>query len=347
MGIFPKQWDDLSRKLGYPIIADVLSGLRFGNPNVVGSYDTFLQSESLRWDSPECVIRFGQVPTSKALNTYLDSITPTHRIHVNSSGEWADDSHHTTHFIQVDEALLCQTLAHLLTSNQQTSSSWENQIRDTETMTWQAIDRALATDDYFDGAALVDVVDGLLPGSTLVAGNSLPVRHLDQFARPTEKYIYVHANRGASGIDGNISTALGVGAARRDHPLVLVIGDVAFYHDLNGLLAVKRCDVPITIVLLNNNGGGIFYRLPIREFDPVFTDLFVTPHGIEFEPVVRMYGLDYVRAHDHDTFQREFSKCLIKQQCEGVSCVIEVRTDAKHDLKRNKEVISAVQDALR
>ncbi len=98
-----------------------------------------------------------------------------------------------------------------------------------------------------------------------------------------DKRLYVYANRGASGIDGNISTALGTGAARPDQPLVAIVGDITFYHDMNGLLAVHRNGIPVTIVLLNNNGGGIFHRLPIRNFEPEFTDLFVMPHGLEYE----------------------------------------------------------------
>ena len=168
------------------------------------------------------------------------------------------------------------------------------------------------------------------------------MRHLDQFGKPAAKRIYTYANRGASGIDGNISTALGAGAARPDKPVVAVMGDVTFYHDMNGLLAVQRCGVPITIVLLNNNGGGIFHRLPIRDFDPEFTDYFVTPHGLDFSHAAKLYGLDYIRADTRDEFRQAFSSRVNS----GKSTIIEVQTNAQHDNQRRLGIMKAVQARL-
>jgi 2-succinyl-5-enolpyruvyl-6-hydroxy-3-cyclohexene-1-carboxylate synthase len=222
-----------------------------------------------------------------------------------------------------------------------TSSFWDV-FWEIEETSWRVVDLEIGRGDYFDGAAVYDVVDLISPDSTLFVGNSLPVRLLDQFGKPQHKRIYVYANRGASGIDGNISTALGAGAARPDKPLVAIVGDITFYHDMNGLLAVQRNGVPVTIVLLNNNGGGIFHRLPIKDFEPAFTDLFVMPHGLEFEHAARMYGLDYVRTDDRETFRQAFSESVNNR----VSRVIEVRTDAQHDLQRRQEIMDAVQQRI-
>ena len=192
---------------------------------------------------------------------------------------------------------------------------------------------------YFDGAVLADVLDLIPPESTLFVGNSLAVRHLDQFGKPTEKPLHVYANRGASGIDGNTSTALGTGAARADRPLVLVVGDTTFYHDMNGLLAVRECGIPVTIVLLNNNGGGIFHRLPIRDFEPEFTEDFVMPHDLQFEHAARLYGLDYLRAETRPEFRQAFADRVTG----GGSSIIEVSTHAPTDLARRQAVIAAVR----
>jgi 2-succinyl-5-enolpyruvyl-6-hydroxy-3-cyclohexene-1-carboxylate synthase len=165
------------------------------------------------------------------------------------------------------------------------------------------------------------------------------VRHLDQFSGSNGSRINVYANRGASGIDGVVSCALGAGAALPTKSLILVIGDISFYHDMNGLMAIKRCGVPITIVLLNNNGGGIFHRLPIRGFEPTFTDLFITPHDLEFEHAARMYGLDYVCVDNRTSFRQAFTTSI----GQTTSHLIEVRTDALKDARRRREVMEMVK----
>ena len=185
--------------------------------------------------------------------------------------------------------------------------------------------------------AVHDVVDLMPADGTLFAGNSLPVRHLDQFGLPRGKRVFAYANRGAAGIDGNVSTALGIGAARRGQPLVAILGDITLYHDMNGLLAAKRCGVPITIVLLNNEGGGIFQRLPIREFEPEFSDYFITAPGLDFAHAAALYGLHYTRADDRESFRAAFSERVGGSE----SALIEVRTDAIADLNRREQIMAA------
>jgi 2-succinyl-5-enolpyruvyl-6-hydroxy-3-cyclohexene-1-carboxylate synthase len=185
------------------------------------------------------------------------------------------------------------------------------------------------------------MVAALPPGALLFAGNSLPIRHLDQFGQPLGKPIRIFANRGASGIDGNISSALGAGASS-DVPTVALLGDITFYHDMNGLLAVKSLGLNVTFVLLNNNGGGIFRRLPIANIEPPFTELFLTPHGLDFEPAIRMYGLDYINASDRSQFQEALARSL----ADRVPRVIEVRTDGARDHSLRMELIAHVQKRI-
>lgn len=334
-GAFPQAVAELSRRSGYPIFADPLSNVRFGEHQkdtvIVGSYETLLHNNTMLPEAPEAVIRFGNMPTSNWLNTYLDRISPAHRFHIKENGLWADDSHRTTHFMQVNETILCEHVAGKLDTR--LDSAWLAQIARLENTSWEIVEQEMSG-EYFDGVVLADILNALSPHSTLFVGNSLPVRHLDQFARPMSKQIRVFGNRGASGIDGVISSAVGAGAD------VLVIGDISFYHDMNGLLAVQRCGRKITIVLLNNNGGGIFYRLPIAKFDPPFTDLFVTPHGLNFEHAAKMYGLDFFSAADD--FPQTFKASLDSPQ----STLIEVKTDAQRDLARRNALISTVKKTI-
>lgn len=333
-GDFPQAVAELSRSSGYPIFADPLSNVRYGDHQkdivMVGGYETLLHNGAMLPDSPDVIIRFGNVPTSNWLNTYLDKISPAYRFHIKENGLWADDSHRTTHFIQANEALLCQHISARLNPRQH--SQWQSQIATLENAAWDVLENELSS-DYFDGAVLADIFDILPSQASLFIGNSLPVRHLDQFARPTLKNIRVFGNRGASGIDGVVSSALGAGAD------VLVIGDISFYHDMNGLLAIQRCERKITLVLLNNDGGGIFHRLPIAKFDPPFTDLFITPHGLNFEHAARFYGLNFTSVEDSESFRQAF---LSSPQ----STIIEVKTDAKRDFARRNEIIKTVKDKI-
>ncbi|MCB9422528.1 MAG: 2-succinyl-5-enolpyruvyl-6-hydroxy-3-cyclohexene-1-carboxylic-acid synthase [Ardenticatenaceae bacterium] len=354
---FPQSVQELAQQTGYPILADPLSGLRFNRRDAEGAekksaksvksvdsllvsgYETFLQNAPI-WQEPEIIVRFGAVPTSKWLNDYLDRINPALRIHIRANGVWADDGHRTTWFLQADETETCRQLAARL--QPRPLSDWAQQVLATEAKTWQKIDTAMQ-DVYFDGAIVADVVANLPDDSVLVIGNSLPVRHLDQWARPLPKNIRVFGNRGASGIDGNISTALGV-AASTDRPVTLIVGDITFYHDMNGLLYLKAEGgrrktekiLDITIVIINNNGGGIFNRLPVSQFEPPFTELFLTPHGLEFEHAARMYGLDYARVEDRQTFRAVFN------QSHTAPRIIEVVTNGRSDHEKRLQIIKVV-----
>ena len=336
---------DLAEATRFPVLADPLSGVRFHPKinHVIGGYDTFLKSAA--WESPDVVIHFGAAPTSQTLDDYLNRITPFARIAISADGQWHDPNHRITHFIWAEPYALAERVAQHLShdSAREVDGAWIEQFAQAEAMTWEVIDDQLLGDDYFDGAVLADVVDLLPDHAMLYVASSLPVRHLDQFGRPNTKALRVFANRGASGIDGTISSALGAAAGHPDLPLTLVTGDLAFYHDMNGLMAIKRLGINATIVVINNDGGGIFHRLPIAKFDPPFTDLFVTPHGLTFESAAQMYGLDYTIARDLSSFRNAFKASLQSSN----STIIEVPTNAEHDLARHNEIVNRVSERLK
>ncbi len=349
-GDFPRAVAALAQAAGYPILADPLSGVRFGpqveGGCVIGGYDGVLASG--RWQGAsgglEVVVRFGAVPTSKHLNAYLEASAPAHHILVRENGVWADDSHRVNRFMQVNEAALCRRVAGALAEGTKKPgfSKKLGFFTAAEPLCWQATDAYLA-EHFFDGAAVattVDVMADTLPeGGNLVIGNSLPVRHLDQFARPRRAPIRVFGNRGASGIDGVTSTGLGVAAAT-GRPTVLITGDVSFIHDLNGLLAAGRLGVDnIVIVLINNGGGGIFRRLPIAAHEPPFEELFFTPHELAFEHAARFYGLAYARADDRNALAAQLQTALRQAR----PAIIEVRTDSVTDLAHQRAVIENVK----
>ncbi|HSM55569.1 MAG TPA: 2-succinyl-5-enolpyruvyl-6-hydroxy-3-cyclohexene-1-carboxylic-acid synthase [Candidatus Sulfomarinibacteraceae bacterium] len=338
-GEFSRAVAALSRRTGYPILADALSGVRFGpwvaETVVCGGYETYLRGKGPDWEPPQVVLRFGAAPTSKWLNAYLDRQTPAHFVHVRASGVWADDSHRTRYFLQADEGRLCRELAERVARREE--SAWAARVAQTEARFWQRLARLMDGGPFFDGQAVADMLARLPDGALLFAGNSLPVRHVDQYARPRRERLQVFANRGASGIDGNTSTALGIAAASGQR-VTLLSGDVTFYHDLNGLLAAREEQLPLTAVVLNNDGGGIFRRLPVARFDPPFTELFLTPHGLDFSAAAEMYGLDYVRVSE-----REALLAALSEEGSGPR-VLEVVTDGARDYERQREIAKIMGD---
>ena len=181
----------------------------------------------------------------------------------------------------------------------------------------------------------------VIPDGATWAGNSMPVRDVDSFFQPRQQ-VRAMANRGASGIDGVVSSALGVAAAKQGR-VVLVIGDISFYHDMNGLIAAKRFGLDATIVLVNNDGGGIFSFLAQHEDVTTFETLFGTPHGLDFRPVAQLYGLDWTTANSPSEYKVALQASFARP---GVS-VIEVKTDREANLRAHQGIWRDVATAVR
>lgn len=335
-GDFPSAVTELARAAGFPILADPLSGLRFGaqaaNPLVLGGYETFLASGDCRdkLPPPGLVLRFGDLPTSAALGSYLAAL-PAQQIAVGVSARWADDMFVLGEVVRADALEICTRMREQL--NCEPDDGFAEAWLCAESAAWQALD-AFRTGEGFEGALLAEVVENLPDGAQLYVANSLPVRHLDQFVRPRPAELRVFANRGASGIDGTVSAALGA-AAGSDRPLVLVTGDLSFYHDLNGLLAFKRCGVRATLVLIHNDGGGIFQRLPSAQFDPPFTELILTPHGLDFASAAQMFGLEYRLLNGVQALGAALKEAVGAERPH----ILAIRTDAVHGEQIRKKII--------
>jgi len=330
----------LAHATGFPILADPLSGLRFGGHTrvapVLGGYDAYLdESVTADWPDPEAVLRIGASPTSKPLRKYLGRVDAEQFV-VDPAGKWREAEFTATDLVVADPSRLAEALARVVTGPD--SADWRELWGEAEQTHWETVDGYEA---LFEGGIVADAVEAAPEPTTLFVSNSMPVRDLDRFARPSADAVTALGNRGVSGIDGITSTALGAGSATTDH-LTLVIGDLAYYHDMNGLLAVARCDVDATIVLLNNDGGGIFHMLPIESFEPPFTDQFKTPHGIDFEPTGELYGLDYERVDSRDGFVDAYSEAV---ESEG-STVIEVATEAADSHAVRDDLRAQVVEAL-
>ncbi|WP_050031813.1 2-succinyl-5-enolpyruvyl-6-hydroxy-3-cyclohexene-1-carboxylic-acid synthase [Halorubrum halophilum] len=363
----------LSHATGFPILADPLSGVRFGGHTrvapVIGAYDAYLsaavagddadaESAAADWTDPELVLRLGASPTSKRLRKYLAE-TGADQYQVDPAGRWREAEFAATDLVVAEPSRLCARLSRLVPGGGG-DADWRAQWEDADRTARAVHDRetdedALADDDpveFHEGDALRAVADALPDPATLFVSNSMPVRDLDRFVGPTTTSVTALGNRGVSGIDGIVSSALGAGSATTDD-LTLVVGDLALYHDTNGLLAIDRCDVDVTVVLINNDGGGIFHELPIASFEPEFTESFKTPHGIEFEPLADLHGLEYARidaradsAADAARVPEDLADAYTRARDADGSHLIEVRADAESSHRTRERLEAAVERAV-
>ncbi|WP_144901101.1 2-succinyl-5-enolpyruvyl-6-hydroxy-3-cyclohexene-1-carboxylic-acid synthase [Halobellus captivus] len=330
-GVDPESVAAFAHASGFPVLADPLSGVRYGGlvrtTPVIGGYDSYLGDRVREaWPDPDVVVRVGASPTSKPLRKYLAAVDARQYV-VDPAAGWREAEFTATDLVVADPSRSLGRLSRLLAAPGK--QSWRERWTEADTVHRAAFEES---EDFCEGRILADVVDLAPDPSTLFVSNSMSVRDLDRFGAPTTASITALGNRGASGIDGIASTALGAGSATTDD-LTLVTGDLAYYHDMNGLLALGRCDVEATIVLINNDGGGIFGMLPIEAYDPPFTAQFVTPHGLDFAPTGDLYDLSFARVAGED--RAGFRDAYAEATASEGSHVIEVRTDAdaSHDVR--------------
>ncbi len=288
----------LAAVLGWPVVADPLSGLRAGphdRSQVVDCVDALARVPAFAEAAvPDVVLRFGAAMTAKPFNTWLAQHPEVHRIVVDpatpGTGGWRDPDLQADESIAADPGAFCRALTGALAGDGAPDRAWLGLWTTANAAAREAMRAAIdAMDEPFEGRAVLDLAEALPDGSTLVAGNSMPVRDIDSFFFSTEKRIRIVGTRGASGIDGVVSTAVGAAAAG-EGPVALLIGDLSFLHDLNGLWPVGRYGLDLTVLLVNNNGGGIFSFLPQRAATPArFDAWWGTPHGLDLAPAVALH----------------------------------------------------------
>ena len=327
---------------GFPVLADPLSGARFrahGDATVIGAYDLILKAPELRRAlAPDLVIRVGQSPTSAALLRWLEERSHTRQVVIDGGVRWKDHLALVTDYVRGDAA---DTLERLARRGQpRTSSAWAALWRQVDERTQQVV-AAQTEASFFEGSVLAEVVRAVPIGGTLFVSNSMPVRDLDAFAVHRQDRLRVIGNRGASGIDGIVSSALGVSAAGAP-PTVAVVGDLALLHDASGLLATREADASVVFVVIHNDGGGIFHMLPIREYEPEFTPFFATPHGLDLSHLADLHRLPFTRAQDRITLRTSLTDAFAL----GGSHVIEVPSDREENRRLRSSAEAAVRSAL-
>ncbi|WP_227396546.1 2-succinyl-5-enolpyruvyl-6-hydroxy-3-cyclohexene-1-carboxylic-acid synthase [Jeotgalibacillus aurantiacus] len=329
----------LAEKTGYPILADPLSGLRDSmqkHDMVIETYDAFLKDGSVKETlNPDLIIRVGGMPVSKALSQYLQGCNAEHWL-FDEGAEWRDPISAATSYIESSIQRFSDVAERL---TKQPNGDWLK--------VWQELNRAAervisqyVLEQKDEGAAVGTLLKALPAGSHLVAGNSMPIRDVDTFWTRDTKDIHLWANRGANGIDGVVSTALGI-AAVKDEPVYLLIGDLSMFHDLNGLLVAKQHRSKLQIIVMNNNGGGIFSFLPQAKEPAHFETLFGTPPSLNFEQAAAFYGLDYQRCETKDEL-----KAVLHEEADRLK-LTEVLTNRDENVTAHRKLWQDVGAACR
>lgn len=356
---FPEAVKALSARTGWPVLADPLSQLRTGVGEegwVIEAYDAFLRDEqTVEALKPELIVRFGAMPVSKPFLQYLEKHGDARYVVVDT-GDWREPALAAGEMVFADPVLFCRLMADALDglSKPEGVTTNDRSVPDRDgdwLRKWQRINRETAAvladegrerggEPLFAGGLIRELQQLLPAGSALVCGNSMAVRDLDTFFACRREPVRITGNRGANGIDGLVSTAAGFSAA--GEKTVLLIGDLSFFHDMNGLLAAKMYDLDLTVVLINNDGGGIFSFLPQSSLERHFEELFGTPMGLDFGKAAELYGAAYTLAGDWPAFREAFGQAMNR----GGLKIIELKSDRTINVEQHRRIWRALSERL-
>ncbi len=358
---WPAAVSALARLAGYPILAEPPSGVIDGRAGAaaIPHAELVLQAPAFREKlAPQLVLRFGGMPTGKAAQTLLAEHADCALVLINEEGAWLDTTHHPAQLVRADPAMFCRQLSGRLealkegqSEGRPPDSSWSDAFAEAGAVAGRTLSALYETPppeglagEWFEGRVFAELASLVPEEAIQFTASSMPVRDLAAFT-PLSGWAAHHlVNRGANGIDGTLSSALGAALAHRKTgaPSVLVTGDVAFHHDANALLAARQYDIPLTMVLINNDGGGIFEMLPIAEYGELHETYFGTPHGIDFASLCEAYGVPHHLPDDWDVFRQLVRDGLAS----GGPSVIEVRSERRKNHALHLKVRQAVADAL-
>ena len=329
----------LATALGWPVYVDVSSQVRLGSDPEFGEAILLspLLFDSHHYDQlpvPDTVIQFGKRPASKQLLAWIDSVKPIHNLVVDDWPDRIDPIHNVTLRVESGIIEFCTSVLSAINPQSEQKKKW--------LVLWQLVNNQVLEklENYWERSQLLDepsvariVSEKIGEGDVLVVGNSMPVRDLNTFAARNAAFVHIITNRGASGIDGIIATAVGASIGSQK-PVTVLIGDLSLLHDLNSLAMVSNVNRPFVVVVINNDGGGIFSFLPIAEYTDVFEPYFGTPHGLSFEQAADMFGAEYCRPETIEEFSNQYSEAI---NYSGFS-LLEIRTSRAANLQVHKEI---------
>jgi len=283
----------LAASHGYPVLAEAASNVRWapGQP-AISHLDLLLRNEGWALAArPDLVVRLGGGLCSRRVSEWLDA-SGAEVVLISEGAEPVDPAHRAALVLEGDAVAICEALTAATAPRR---AAWADGFSRADARAGSTLASALASEARLTEPGVARAVVSALPASArLVLGSSMPIRDVDAFASAPAGPVRVLANRGLNGIDGNLSTALGVAVAS-GAPTVALVGDLAFLHDLGALVHARRTGVSLTVVVVNNDGGGIFSFLPIARSTPRFEALFGTPHGTDLSAAAALGAARFVR----------------------------------------------------
>ena len=322
-----------------PILADPLSNVRGCNisDGVISTYDALLAGQAL-WHElkPDCIIQFGQIVVSKRVQQMIASWTDVEYIEVNPTMDSMNPTGKTTMHVQAS----IDVFTHLYGKNNNSDKYlklWQRLEQEGKKQLSTAIDEP----HCFEGRTIRELQEYIPEEGQVFVANSMTIRDFDYFWFSGESKAVLYGNRGVNGIDGTISTALGLAANGR--PTYLVTGDLSLFHDLNGLAVAKTHNLNLTIILHNNDGGGIFEYLP-QKGTKHFDYLFSTSQGLDYSGAAKLYGCGYTKISSPD----ELSSVLANVSQETGVHIVEIPTNREYSRELHKKYtkVSVDMEAL-
>ncbi|MFK5985306.1 MAG: 2-succinyl-5-enolpyruvyl-6-hydroxy-3-cyclohexene-1-carboxylic-acid synthase [Pseudomonadota bacterium] len=347
----------LSKKLNCPVFAEPLSNLRFSAiDNLIVNYDAFLRhKKAAEFFQADWIIRFGQFPVSKALEFFLLKQQQTHFIVCDNYGLWPDPLNQTNTMLRVHTEFFCKSLSKI--NLKKADKQWLKLFKQIDQQSHKIIRQYLLKLQknqpvaIYEGHIITRLIKKLKNNSLLFSGNSMPVRDLDTFMdQPAnKKSITIKANRGVSGIDGNISSFIGMLANKQNYSqAVALIGDLTCLHDLNGLALLKQLknsNFPIVFIVINNSGGGIFNYLPQKQLD-CFQKAWLCDQDMDFSSIASLYRLKFARVTQLAEFEIHLKAALSTKASNNAVHLIEVVIDQASSVSKHHSLFKKIKESL-
>jgi 2-succinyl-5-enolpyruvyl-6-hydroxy-3-cyclohexene-1-carboxylate synthase len=330
---------ELARAAGFPILADPTSQLRCGphdRSHVVAAYDLLLRDEGFAGSvAPDLILRVGEMPTSKPLRAWIER-SGTDQILVDPHGGWNEPTNRAAAILRADPAELAAGWAARLADGERPEpQAW----LDAEAAAQTALQEMLDAENEISEPALHRALGAAhRDGDLVYTSSSMPIRDQEAFLAASDADALFLSNRGANGIDGLISS--GIGAAHASgRPTTIISGDLGFLHDLGGLAALREVSTPVRIVVIDNDGGGIFHFLPQESVLDAeeFEALLGTPRGVDVAKAAALFDLPHRRLE---------SLAELPDALAAGTSLVEVRTDRQINVEAHRRLAAAVQRSL-
>jgi 2-succinyl-5-enolpyruvyl-6-hydroxy-3-cyclohexene-1-carboxylate synthase len=340
----------LAERLKWPIFADILSSLRTveGPPSLITHFDSILKLKNEI--TADAVIQFGDRCVSKPLSQWLEQQTLEFFLHISDHPMRQDPNHLITHRVQTCPKIFTHELLFHLTAKCEEpiaklsapEKSWQSKWHSWDQSCKQILANFFSVQTSLSEPGLIWEIASFLSGDwCLFLGNSMPIRDANQFFLPASGCAGIFGNRGVSGIDGIIATACGI-AKGTAKPLLALMGDLTFLHDLTSLALLSKLEQPVVLCVVNNGGGGIFSFLPVSKRKEAFEEFIAASHEIAFAPAAALFDIPYF----HPKTPAELSELLFQQKKEPHSCIIEITTDRIENVQIHEQIIDIINRCL-